>query len=140
MISPENFVYDAVSDELKLRHPGIFVTGEYVDVPAKFPAVTIVEASNIVLDKMRTVVIEEAVTLMYEVNIFSNLIGYKKSEAQSIRETVDEVFRGLGFTRMMNEPTPNLQDASIYRIFLRYRGVDRPEYTGDEIIHRIYTS
>ena len=140
MISPENFVFDAVADELRERFPGIYVAGDYVDVPTRFPAVTISEADNTVLTRMRTLNIENAVTLMYETNVYSNLSSGKKAEAKKIQTVVDEVFAQLGFTRLMCSPEPNLQDAKIYRIYARCQGVDMPETDGETFIHRIYTN
>lgn len=141
MISPDSFVFAEVSKTLRERFDGIFVAGEYVEVPSKFPAVTVAEASNNVVTRMRTADrLENAVTLMYETNVFSNLSSGKKAEAREIQEVVDEVFESLGFTRIYCSPQPNLQDSKIYRIFSRYQGVDRPEYTVDEVIHRIYTN
>ena len=140
MISPENFIFDAVADVLREKFDGIYVAGEYIDVPVRFPAVTIVEASNTVVSRMQTLHIENAVTLMYETNVYSNVIGYKKMQAKEIQKVIDEVFAQLGFIRMVCNPEPNLQDASIYRIFARYQGIDMPEYDGENINHRIYTS
>lgn len=146
LIDIETIVFSKVANELRSKYvdsegnPDIFVSGEYIDVPARFPAVTIVESSNTVLRKMTTKVIENATSVMYEVNIYSNLVGYKKSEAKEILETVDDVFSGLGFTRTMANPVANLQDATIYRITARYEGVVKPEYGVDEISYRIYTN
>ena len=131
MISPENFVFDAVADELREQFPGIYVAGDYVDVPTRFPAV---------LTRMRTLNIENAVTLMYETNVYSNLSSGKKAEAKKIQAVVDEAFAQLGFTRLMCSPEPNLQDAKIYRIYARYQGVDMPETDGENTVHRIYTN
>lgn len=77
---------------------------------------------------------------MYEVNVFSNKTGYKKSEAKAIMDTIDDQFAALGFTRTMCNPVSNLQDATIYRIVARYLGYDQPEKEGEDIIHRIYTN
>lgn len=101
----------------------IFVSGEYVDAPAKFPAVTIEEVNNSVYQRMRTLNIENAASVLYEVNVFSNKIGYKKAEAQEIMSFIDEIMSGLGFTRTMCNPLPNLADATIYRLTARYEAV-----------------
>lgn len=139
MISPENLVFDRVSDALRAEFEGIYVAGEYIDVPARFPAVTIMEEDNSVAARMRTEKIENAVELMYETNVYSNLIGYKKAQAKRIQQILDREFEAMGFERIMSNPMPNLQDASIYRIFSRYHGYDMPEYSGDDVNHRIYT-
>lgn len=121
---------------LRGKYLDIWVSGENEAVPAQFPAVTIVEADNSVYAKMRTTKIENSVRLMYEVNVYTNTIGYKKSEAQGIMTDIDSEFELMGFTRTMMSPTPNLQDSTIYRLFARYEGVAALE--PNEIV-RIYT-
>lgn len=123
MIDIENDVFDTVAAELRSKHAGIFVAGEFVDSPAKFPAVTIVEADNRIFERMRTRKIENAVRVMYEVQIFSNKASGKKAEAKAIANTADGVFASLGFTRTMRSQVANLKDATIYRIVCRYEAV-----------------
>lgn len=134
MIDVETAVYARVADALRKKYGknGIYVAGEYVDSPSKFPAVTILEADNRVYEKQRTDYIENAAKLLYEVNIYSNKLGYKKSEAQEILNIVDQEMAGMGFTRTMASPASNLQDATIFRMIVRYEGVVDKEY-------RIYT-
>lgn len=135
MIDIESFLFSRIAGVLRASYEGIFVSSEYVDSPAKFPAVTIVESDNSVLQKMRTAApnLENAVSLMYEVNIYTNTEGFKKSEAKDILETVDSEFSKLGFTRTMSNPISNLQDAKIFRIVVRYEGVADKDF-------RIYTN
>lgn len=142
MIDIESFLFSRIAGVLRSSYEGIFVSGEYVDSPAKFPAVTIVESDNSVLQKMRTAApnLENAVSLMYEVNIYTNTEGFKKSEAKDILETVDSEFSKLGFTRTMSNPISNLQDAKIFRIIARYEGIAYPEHSGSDQIVRIYTN
>jgi len=135
LIDIESFLFSRIAGVLRASYEGIFVSGEYVDSPAKFPAVTIVESDNSVLQKMRTAApnLENAVSLMYEVNIYTNTEGFKKSEAKDILETVDSEFSKLGFTRTMSNPISNLQDAKIFRIVVRCEGVADKDF-------RIYTN
>lgn len=72
---------------------------------------------------MRTLRIENAASVLYEVNVYSNKIGYKKAEAQEIMSFIDEILAKLGFTRTMLNPLPNLADATIYRLTARYEAV-----------------
>ena len=140
MIDIESFVFSNVAEELRAKYPSIFVSGEAVDAPASFPTVTIVEDSNTVLEKARFGnQIENAATVMYEVNIYTNTVGYKKSEAKDILEVIDSVFANLGFTRIMANPMQNLMDIKIYRFVARYRGVVVPEYNGDDVNYRVYS-
>lgn len=120
MIDPEFAVYNAVVTELRLMYPDVFATGDVSSTPAKFPAVSIVEISNSVVERMRTKKIENAVAVAFEVNVYSNKIGYSKMEAKEILSTVDEAFVNLGFTRTLCNPMQNLEDKSIYRVVARY--------------------
>ena len=123
MIDLENDIFDYAAKALRVAHTGIDVAAEYVEMPAKFPHVSIVEADNRVLERMRTNNIENAVSVMYEVNIYSNKASGKKSEAKAIANTLDDVLSGIGFTRTFREQVPNLRDATIYRIVCRYEAV-----------------
>ena len=135
MIDIESFLFSRIAGVLRTSYEGIFVSGEYVDSPTKFPTVTIIESDNSVLQKMMTIApnLENAVSLMYEVNVYTNSVGYKKSEAKDIMETIDNEFSKMGFTRTMCNPVSNLQDATIYRIVARYEGVADKDF-------RIYTN
>ena len=123
MIDLESVIYDAVSKALSDAHPSIYCTGEYVSSPSKFPTVSIVEADNRVYQSMRTLTIENAASVMYEVNIYSNKKTGKKSEAKAIASTLDEKFAEIGFTRTFRQQISNLNDATIYRIVCRYEAV-----------------
>lgn len=119
MIDPENIIFSTVATALRDKYD-VFVSGEYTDLPAKFPAVTIVQIDNAIVQRMRTTNIENAVSVAMEVNVYTNTVGYKKSEAKDIMETVDDEFTKLGFARTMCNPVANLQDATIYRMVARY--------------------
>ena len=121
MIDVESIVFSTVASALRAVYDDIFVSGEFTDVPAKFPAVTIVESDNAIVQRMRTTNIENAVTVMYEVNIYTNTVGYKKSEAKDILEVIDDEFSKMGFARVLCNPVANLSDATIYRIVARYQ-------------------
>ena len=123
MIDIENDVFDKVADSLRELFPNIAVYGEYIEAPSRFPCVTLVEAGNRVLESMRTDRIENAVSVMYELNCYSNKSSGKKTEAKEIATAADEIMTSIGFTRTFREQVPNLKDASIYRIVCRYEAV-----------------
>lgn len=123
MIDIENDVYDYVCRRLLAAHDGIEVSGTYVQAPSSFPFVSIVENDNRVFQRMRTRTIENAVSVMYECNIYSNKVAGKKDEAKGIATTLDEAFESAGFTRTMRNQVANLFDASIYRIVCRYEAI-----------------
>lgn len=136
MIDVENDVFEIVASAVEAEHPGVYVTGEYTDIPARFPAVTIMENDNRVLERMRTVNIENAVSVMYETNVYSNKASGKKAEAKAIVDTMDAAFASLGFTRTMRNQVPNLNDATIHRIVCRYEAVIGPGENGKYIIYQ----
>ena len=123
MIDVEFAVYNAVTTDLKLMYPDIFATGDLSASPARFPAVSIVEINNSVFQSARTKTIENAASVAYEVNIYSNKTGYNKIEAKEILAVVDSSFQNLGFTRTFSNPVQNLEDRNIYRIVTRYEAV-----------------
>ena len=123
MIDLENDIFTKIANVLRTEFPGIVVYGEYIDIPAKFPCVTLVEADNRVNQQMRTINIENAANVMYECNVYSNKSSGKKSEAKAIASVVDEEMTSIGFTRTFKEQVPNLKDATIYRIVIRYEAV-----------------
>ncbi|MBO6092492.1 MAG: hypothetical protein J6P40_02540, partial [Oscillospiraceae bacterium] len=120
MIDIENDVFDYVAKELRGAHSGLLVISDFVEAPAKFPVVTVIEADNRILQRMRTDNIENAVSVMYEVNIYSNKAVGKKSEAKEIANTTDRIFNDIGFTRTFRQQVPDVKDATIYRIVCRY--------------------
>ena len=121
MLDPENLIFSTVANALRNTFDDIFVSGEFTDVPARFPAVTIVQSDNAIVQRMRTTNIENAVTIMMEINVYTNTVGYKKSEAKEILEVVDNEFAKMGFARILCNPVANLSDATIYRIVARYQ-------------------
>lgn len=133
MIYPENFIFDMVADVLREKYASanIFVTGEYVDAPARFPAVTIIQSDSSEYMRRHTNDGEQATSLMYEITVYSNKVGYKKMEAYEIMQTIDDIMTGkivseerrMGFHRTMCSPIPNLQDSTIYSLVARYQGV-----------------
>lgn len=54
MIDIESAVFSAVAAALRKEYDGIFVSGEAVDVPTAFPAVTLMERSNAAYEKTQT--------------------------------------------------------------------------------------
>lgn len=125
MIVSENDIYDSISDVLREQFgQTIFISGLYVDVPSKFPAVTVMKINDVVYEQMTTREnIENAAIITYEVNVYTNSVVNKKSEANAIMALIDATFGEMNFTRIMLNPVSNLQDATIYRLIARYRAV-----------------
>lgn len=124
MIDAENEIFSAVAAVARAKYPDIFITGEYVKAPPRFPCASIVEADNQAYQRTEdSGSVENHAMLMYEVNIYSNKTVGKKAECRAIAALIDDKMSELGFARTMLQPVPNLDDATIYRIVGRYSAV-----------------
>lgn len=121
MIDIENMLFTKVKNDL----PKTVKTGTmYASVQSEFPYVTLMVMDNSVyepfIDSAR---IENAVEIMVEVNVYSNKTSGKKEECKKLIKTIDDTLSGLNLVRMFCQPTPNLEDATVYRITARYRAI-----------------
>lgn len=124
MIDFENDIFNTVATVVREKYPKIYMVGEYVKTPPKFPCVSLVEMDNQTYQRTEdSGSSENHVSVMYEVNIYSNKTTGKKSECKSIAAVIDEQMLALGFARTMLQPIPNLDDATIYRMVGRYSAV-----------------
>ncbi len=124
MIDVENEVFNRIATKLREQFDPISVYGEYVKSPAVFPAVMIEEKANSIYQKSQdSGNVENHVSVMYEVNVYSNKQTGKKSECKAIFKVIDDEFATMGFTRILKEPISNLEDATIYRLVGRYTAV-----------------
>lgn len=124
MIDVENEIFNIISSQTRDEFPGIYITGEYVKSPPSFPCVSLIEMDNSVLrETQSTDSMENHVVVMYEMNVYSNKTKGKKAECKRIASFIDNALIKLNFTRTMLEPTPNQNDATIYRMLGRYRAV-----------------
>ena len=130
MIDAEQEIFSEISAKVRAKYPKIFMTGEYVSAPSAFPCVSLVEIDNATLRNSQTQSGQEnhaAVT--YELNVYSNKKTGKKAECKEIAAFIDELLMERNFTRMLLEPIPNTQDATIYRMLGRYRAVIDKNHT-----------
>jgi hypothetical protein len=139
MTNIENDVFTAVATATREQFPGIYMVGEYLPVPASFPAVMLYEADNYVVREGSTIRIDDFVRVMYSVSVFSNKTSGKKSEAKAIADFIDGEMTKLGFTRTVRMQVPNLADATIYRLESRYEAVvGEGREDGTYIIYQSY--
>lgn len=133
MIDIEKLIYTPIAEALRNRFKGISVSGEYVNAPPKFPYVSIVEQDNYMsANRLDSSDREKFSTLMYEVNVYSDKAGAKKSVCREILRCIDEMLYRKNFTRISMNPVPNMENATIYRLNARYRA----ETDGDNIYRR----
>ena len=122
MIDIESQVFDRVATRVREQFPDIFMTGEYVNSPSSFPAVSLVEADNSTrIETIDSGSGENHANVMYEVNVYSNKTAGKKSECKAIIALIDTEMLALGFSRVTLTPVPNEYDSTIYRMIGRYR-------------------
>lgn len=141
MIDVENVIFTHLATAIRSAFSGISVYGEYIETPASFPCVTVVEADNRVLESTRDLSgVEHYAKVMYEINVYTNDANGKKAKAKEISNVIDNVMSGLLFTRTFRGQTPNI-DRTIYRITLRYEAVVREgiEMNG-KIVHQMRTT
>lgn len=136
MIDVENQIFTKVYDAIQTAISTdssfprtVDVTSEWVKAPAHLPHVSVIESDNYVDRNTRTSDEgENFAVLTYEVNVYSNLLTGKKTQAKKIFKVVDDAMRKMNFRRIAYQPVPNLMDATIYRLFGRYQvNVDKNE-------------
>ena len=133
MINVENEIFNIVARAVREAYPNAYVVGEYVKSPSRFPCVSIGEINNVAYDKTQSSCsLENHADITYEVNIYSNKSSGKKSECKAIASLIDNELATVGFSRIMLQPIPNMDDATIYRMLGRYRGV----VSKDKVVYR----
>ena len=122
MIDYSNEVFNAVAVDLRSAFEGIFVKGEYVNIPARFPCVTVDEIRNVpdYLDSARE---NKYARVTYRVQIFSNAESGKRGEARRIYDRVDKKMMELGLFCKSYSTTPEVYNSEIYSITATYEGV-----------------
>ena len=126
----EREVYTTLAKAFREQYPNGSVYDEYVRAPSKFPSVSIVETDNYMktaaLDTSES---ERISTIIYEINVYSAKSTGRKQECRDVINLLDGLMYGMNFTRTAMAPTPNTEDASIYRITARYRADTDGSYT-----------
>lgn len=140
MIDIENKVLSVVRAAVLAQYPTASVYGEYVDVPASFPCVTVTEDTNYtyVYSKDDTVA-EHHADVQYAINVYSNKKTGAKLEARAILKVADDAMQSMKFWRTMTRQVPNV-DRTIYRMVARYHAiVGEPFEDADgNLVYQIY--
>ena len=124
MIDKLNEIFTSVATSVRNKHTGTTVTGEYTRKPSKFPAVTLDEIQNVVVDRLEdSSNTENFAGVTYRLQVFSNKRTGKKAEAREIFATADAEMRRMGFRRVTYTTTPEIYDSTIYNITATYEAV-----------------
>lgn len=124
MIDFNNEIFTTVATAVRDNHIATTVTGEYTRKPSKFPAVTLDEFQNVMVDSLEDSSNEERFAgVAYRLQVFSNKENGKKAEARAIFATADAEMRRMGFRRVSFTTTPEIYDSTIYNITATYEAV-----------------
>ena len=117
-----NDIFTYVAAAVRTEYPGTFVTGEWVNAPARFPTVSIVEADNYVDTYSRDNSLQENGTvLMYQITVYSNLQTNKRYECAKILGFIDDLLRVKNFSRIARSESYMDAEKTIYTMTARYR-------------------
>lgn len=123
MIDFEIDMFDEAARAAMAVCPEVYATSEHVTVPPRFPALWIEETVNASIDSREDSSGEEqASSLTYTVNVYSNSQSAPKQECKTILQAVDAVMLHRNFTRVMAQTIDNAADPTIYRMVARYTG------------------
>lgn len=124
MIDFMNEIFTAVASPVRKTHPGVSMTGEYTRQPSSFPAVTLDETENVIVDRLEDSSNEETYAgVRYRLQVFSNKTSGKKAEARKIFATADGILRRMGFRRVGYTTTPEIYESTIYSITAIYEAI-----------------
>lgn len=126
MIDKSNEIFNLVAKKLREDFKGIKVIGESIDVPSEFPTVTIDEIYNVPTDK-DSKTLNDYAHVRYRVQVFSNSVNGKRSEARKIYSVIDEVLQGLNFQCKSMNTIPEIYNSKIYQITSSYEAVIRDD-------------
>ena len=119
MVDIEFSVSGSCFNAFYIEYPdGSYSSEPITYTPSGFPHLNIVETDNY-SDGYH---LEDASTVVYTVNVFSNQITGAKQECKSIMALVDKQMSKFGFERLFCDQTKNA-DSRIYRMTARYRGI-----------------
>ena len=90
MIDIEDELFRKVATAVRAEFSNVYITGDYAKAPPKFPFVSFVEVDNAPYRRSQTNVdMENHVSLLYEVDVYSNKATGKKSECKAIIKIID---------------------------------------------------
>ena len=115
-------VYTDIATPIRAAYPSVFMTGERVAAPTKFPCVMVVEADNYEDAAYRNNTLTEQITaLMYEITVYSNLTSGKRSQCIDILQIIDDVMKRKNGTRIARVEGYLDTEGKIYMVTARYR-------------------
>ena len=115
-------IFTDISTAVHASYSTAYVTGERIATPSQFPCVTVVQADNYEdrysMDNSLT---EQLTVLMYEITVFSNSTGGKRSQCIDIMMLIDDVMKHKNGTRISCVEGYFDSQSKIYMVQARYR-------------------
>lgn len=132
----ENLVITNIYSSLLADYPTATVSGEYVEQPAEFPHVFVLQINkSLNRSYISTSGLDKAYDVTFQIIVYSNKLGTAKSECKDIMEKIDRVMSegdvGMRFRLDYQAHVPNF-DSRIYRLIRRYSGTVRESYDGNK--------
>ena len=115
MIDIENEVVTRIKEAIGDRAD---VTSVYVNKPSSFPHISVTMSDNY-MSHLDNSDMEKYSSCMFEINVYAN-DKIAKLTAKGLMQTIDATMYKMNMRRLSCVPTPNLEDATIYRITARY--------------------
>ena len=132
MIEIESKVFSPIATALKGQYDGIYVISEPTPTPPKPLVVSIVQMDSFSSPrKQDNTMTERFATVMFQVDVYSNLQTGKKSKCKEVMNMIDEMMFKLNFMRLALNPVP-MEDSGYYRLTARYRAE-----TDGETLYRV---
>lgn len=124
MIDVLNETFTRIAAAVRNAHPGTTVSGEYTRKPSQFPAVTLDETQNVMVDRLEDSSNEESFAgVAYRLQVFSNKTSGKRAEARAIFATADAEMRQMGFRRVTYSTMPEIYESTIYSVTATYEAI-----------------
>ena len=129
MIDKENEVFTRVYERVVAEFPSVAMDTSYQAVPSGFPHVSLYQMDSYTpRDKMDNSVHPKYVAITFEAQVYTNKVSNKKAQAKKIMAIINDVMEEMNLRRIILTPTPNLNDASIYRLTARFEGMADANY------------
>ena len=122
MVDIETDIYDMLRDAIKQVDSSVEVSSRfYTTQPTTFPAVSIMEISNLPLESaIDSSDDEPASAVTYQVDVYSNLQNGAKAQCKKIIRTVSHILHRWNCQRTVCELLNNMADNTITRMTARF--------------------
>ena len=128
MIDIESTVFNRIADVFDEAYPNGSRYGEQTTSPPRFPCLTLEQIDNYTYQQSLDAAPQEHdAWIVFEVNVYSNLMSGAKQQCKDIMQLVDQQLQSLNFTRMFCNPAKNA-DKKYFRMTARYRAVVNEDY------------